>query len=122
MKLLIVDDSSIIRKALGVFLSTAGVEIVGEATNGVEAIDQFRTLKPDLVTLDITMPEMSGLDALREILKINPAARVIIVSALSAKETAVKALGLGAKAYVMKPFKKDELQETMQAVIAEGTE
>jgi two-component system chemotaxis response regulator CheY len=121
MRILVVDDSTIIRKALGVFLGRGDTEIVGEAINGKEAIEQFRSLKPDLVTLDITMPEMNGLQALKEIMAIDPGARVIIVSALSAKENAVKALGLGAKAYIMKPFKKDELEETISAVMAEAT-
>ncbi|MEQ9363637.1 MAG: response regulator [Leptospirales bacterium] len=121
MRILVVDDSTIIRKALGVFLGRGDTEIVGEAINGKEAIEQFRSLKPDLVTVDITMPEMNGLQALKEIMAIDPGARVIIVSALSAKENAVKALGLGAKAYIMKPFKKDELEETISAVMAEAT-
>lgn len=119
MKILIVDDSTIIRKALSVFLNQTGTTIVGEAANGVDAVEMYGRLKPDLVTLDITMPEMNGLDALKEILAGDPAARVIVVSALSAKENAVKALGIGAKAYVMKPFKKEELHETIQAVMAE---
>ena len=110
MKLLIVDDSSVIRKAIESFVKDMPLEIVGQAKDGREALSLFRQLKPDIVTLDITMPEMDGLQALKEMLKIDSAARVMIVSALSNQQIVVEALSAGAKHYLNKPFSADSLR------------
>ncbi len=116
MKLLIVDDSEIIREAIGEWISELDIEIVGQAGDGKKAIELVKSLKPDIVTLDITMPEIDGLTAMDEILKIYPETKVIIISALSAKEIALSALKKGAVSYVVKPFTKDELIEVIKEV------
>jgi two-component system, chemotaxis family, chemotaxis protein CheY len=117
MKVLIVDDSEIIREAIGTWIRGSGIEIVGKAVNGKEAVAMFREKKPDVVTLDITMPEMDGLTALAEMLKIDPQAKVIIVSALAARETALKAIKMGAASYLVKPFTQAELREVFSEVM-----
>jgi two-component system chemotaxis response regulator CheY len=114
MKVLIVDDSTMIRLALAKWLSVSGSEIVAEARNGREALELYRRHTPDLVTLDITMPEMDGLATLDEIMKINPQAKVIIVSALTSQETTLSALKRGARTYVRKPFTAEELAEAVR--------
>ncbi len=117
MKVLIVDDSEIIREAIEEWISSMDVEIVGRAGDGKEAIEMVSKYMPDIVTLDITMPEMDGLTAMDEILKISPKIKIIIISALSAKETALSALKKGAASYVVKPFTKDELLEVFTEVM-----
>ena len=117
MKLLIVDDSSIIRKAIQKYIKDFGLEIVGEAGDGVEALEIFKETRPDLVTLDITMPEMDGLTCLEEILKIDKSAKVVIISALSSQDVALKALKMGAKSYVNKPFSEEKLLDAIKPVM-----
>lgn len=118
MKLLIVDDSAIIRKAIESFAKDFPVEIVGQATNGKEAVDLFTKLKPDIVTLDITMPEMDGLEALKQMLKINAAARIMIVSAISNNQVVIEALAAGAKHFLTKPFNEKTLKAGLQKIMA----
>ena len=120
MKLLIVDDSSIIRKAINKYLKEYGLELVGEAGDGVQALEQFKAKAPDVVTLDITMPEMDGLTCLEEMLKINADVKVIVISALSDQATALKALKLGAKGFLGKPFTEDKIKEAFDRVIKGG--
>ena len=117
MKVLLVDDSVIIRKALTEFLSRYEVDVIGEAGDGVRALEIFKSEKPDLVTLDITMPEMDGLSCLREILAINSEALVLIVTALKDKETALKAIDMGAVGYIQKPFNKETLEKGFSKVL-----
>lgn len=114
MKVLIVDDSTMIRHALSKWLSDSGATIVAEARNGREAVELYRQHSPDLVTLDITMPEMDGLATLDEIMKINREARVIIISALTSQETTLSAIKRGARTYVRKPFTAEELTEAVR--------
>lgn len=116
MNVMIVDDSSMIRHAIGVWLTKTGSTIVAEAKNGLEAIDLFRRHKPDLVTLDITMPEMDGLETLGHLMQINPDACVIVISALTAREVAVEALKKGARTFLQKPFNSADLMEAIQEV------
>ncbi len=117
MKVLIVDDSRIIQRAIGTWLEDLQLEIVGTASNGKEAVEKVSKEKPDIVTMDITMPEMDGLTALDEILKIAPKTNVIIVSALADKETALAAIKNGAASFLLKPFNKEELQEVFQEIM-----
>lgn len=119
MKLLIVDDSEIIRDAIEEWLGKFNLEVVGRAGNGKDAIELFKSNHPDVVTLDITMPELDGLSALDEMLKINTKARIIIISALSAKEIALSALKKGAALFVNKPFTREELHEAFTEAIGE---
>ena len=119
MKMLIVDDSLIIRKTIERFLGStySDVEIVGEASNGIMALEIFQATKPELVTMDITMPEMDGLTCIEAMLKIDPTVKILVVSALSAKETVIEAIKKGAKGYVLKPFTEDKLKAALEEII-----
>jgi two-component system, chemotaxis family, chemotaxis protein CheY len=117
MRILIVDDSQIIRDAIETWLSEFNLEIAGKTNNGRDAVEIVRTLKPELVTLDITMPEMDGLTALEKILEVAPTTKVIVISALASKDVALAALKKGALSYITKPFTEDELKEVFREVI-----
>lgn len=121
-KLLIVDDSNIIRSKIARALSQLGIEIVGLAANGRDAVLRFKNARPDLVTMDLTMPEMDGLECIRELRKIDPKVRILVVSALADKSTAIQALKLGAQGFVCKPFTEDELTEAMSELIGDSDE
>src|SRR3954466_2249255 len=103
-RVLVVDDAAFMRKMVSDALAKGGHEVVGEAGNGVEALSQYQALKPDLVTLDITMPEKDGLAALGEIVAADPSARVVMCSALGQESKVLEAIKLGAKDFVVKPF------------------
>jgi two-component system chemotaxis response regulator CheY len=106
-RVLIVDDAAFMRISIKSMLTKNGYEVVGEAENGSVGIEKYKELSPDIVTMDITMPEMNGLDALREIMKINPAAKVIMVSAMGQEAMVRDAIISGAKGFIVKPFKED---------------
>ncbi len=116
-RVLVVDDSMFIREYLGRFLKTAGYEIVGEASNGEEAIELYKQTKPDLVTLDRTMPGMDGIATLEEIMKIDPDATVVIVSSLGYEDIVKKAIMLGAKHYILKPLKLETTLKALKAAL-----
>ena len=103
-KILVVDDAMFMRKVVTDALVSGGHEVIGEAANGQEAIDRYKELKPDVVTLDITMPEKDGLAALQEIIALDPSARVIMCSALGQESKVLEAVKAGAKDFVVKPF------------------
>lgn len=106
---LIADDSMFMRKRLGDILSSAGHDVIGEAEDGEEAIHMFRQLQPDLVMLDITMPERNGIGALNHIMATTPEAKVIMCSALGEETVVQECVETGAKAFVVKPFDPDEV-------------
>jgi two-component system chemotaxis response regulator CheY len=108
-KILIVDDAMFMRSTLKMMLRKKEYDVVGEAQNGIEAIKQFKTLEPDIVTLDIHMPEMGGIDALTEILRINPKAIVVMISAAGDQKHVLDAMQLGAKNFIIKPFTEDKV-------------
>ncbi len=116
-KVLIVDDMLYMRMRLRSLLEKIGFLVVGEAENGEVAIEQYKALRPDLVLLDVTMPEMNGLEALKEIMKFNPNAKVIIVSGIGQKERVQDAILSGAKNYIMKPFDDDSLSKILKAYL-----
>jgi two-component system chemotaxis response regulator CheY len=101
------------RKMLSDALASGGHEVVGEAQNGVQAVQQFQTLRPELTTLDITMPEKDGLSALAEIIAIDPAARVVMCSALGQEGKVLQSIKLGAKDFVVKPFQAARVLEAV---------
>ena len=117
-RVLIVDDAAFMRKLLTDALSSGGHEVVGEAGNGVEAVARFQELRPELTTLDITMPEKDGLAALAEIMAIDPSARVIMCSALGQEGKVLEAVKLGAKDFVVKPFQAPRVLEAVQKALA----
>ena len=108
-RVVVVDDAAFMRKVLTDTLTDGGHEVVGEAGNGHEAVQRFQELRPDVVTLDITMPEKDGVTALREILALDPAARVVMCSALGQESKVLESIKLGAKDFVVKPFKPDRV-------------
>jgi two-component system chemotaxis response regulator CheY len=117
-RILVVDDAAFMRKMVKDALSGAGHEVVGEAGNGVEAVARYQELKPDLTTLDITMPEKDGLAALADIIGGDPSARVVMCSALGQESKIVQALKLGAKDFVVKPFQADRVVEAVGKALA----
>jgi two-component system chemotaxis response regulator CheY len=103
-RVLVVDDAAFMRKMLGDALTGGGHEIIGEAGNGDEAVQRYQELRPDVMTLDITMPEKDGLAALREIIAADPGAKVVMCSALGQESKVLESIKLGAKDFVVKPF------------------
>jgi two-component system chemotaxis response regulator CheY len=118
-KIMVVDDSTVIVRMIQGFLKTYNIEVVGTAGDGKAAIELFKETSPDLVTLDITMPEMDGLTVLKMILQIKPSTKVIIITALSDNATALRALKMGAKDYMPKPITEDYFKEVLDRVIKE---
>jgi len=103
-KILVVDDAQFMRMMLKNILSGAGYEVVGEGENGVQAIEKYKDLKPDMVIMDMIMPEMGGIDAVREIVKLDPAAKVLMCSAMGQQALVVEAIQVGARDFIVKPF------------------
>ncbi|MBF0208838.1 MAG: response regulator [Oligoflexia bacterium] len=116
-KILIADDALIIRVMLSDILAGGGHEVVGQAQNGIEAIAKYKELQPDLITLDIVMPEMDGIAALEEILKISPEAKIIMISAIDQKESLIKAIKLGARDYIIKPFENIRVLASVKKIL-----
>jgi two-component system chemotaxis response regulator CheY len=117
IKLMIVDDSAIIRQAIHKHLKDFNIEVVGNAEDGKTAMEVFQRTHPDVVTLDITMPEMDGLTVLEEMLKIDKNVKVMVVTALSDKSTGLKAIKLGAKSFLPKPFTPEKLRASFGRLI-----
>lgn len=108
-KVLIVDDAAFMRISIKNSLSKNGFDVVGEAENGAVAVEKYREFSPDIVTMDITMPVMGGLDALKAIIGMDPGARVIMVSAMGQEAIVRDAVLSGARGFIVKPFKEDGL-------------
>jgi two-component system chemotaxis response regulator CheY len=108
-RVLVVDDAAFMRKMVTDALTGGGHEVVGEAGNGVEAVQRFQELRPDVVTLDITMPEKDGIAALQEIIAVEPGAKVVMCSALGQESKVLESIKLGAKDFVVKPFQADRV-------------
>lgn len=117
-RVLIVDDAVFMRKSLSLILKNSGFEIVGEAENGINGIKKYLELKPDLVTMDITMPEMDGLTALKEIRKIDNNAKVIMVSAMGQEAYVREAIMAGAKSFIVKPFKESHVIRVLESIMS----
>jgi two-component system chemotaxis response regulator CheY len=117
VKLMIVDDSAIIRQAIHKHLKDFDIEVVGTADDGKVALEVFKSAHPDVVTLDITMPEIDGLTVLEEMLKIDSSVKVMVVTALSDKSTGLKAIKLGAKSFLPKPFTPEKLRSSFERLL-----
>ena len=117
-KVLIVDDALFMRNMLRNIFSESGFDIVGEAQNGNEAIEMYQQLKPDLVTMDIVMPEKNGIEALKEIMAADGTARIVICSALGQESLIMEALEAGARDFIVKPFKPPKVIEVAQKVLS----
>ncbi len=116
-KILIVDDAAFMRMMIKNILIKEGYEVVGEAENGAQAVEKFKELNPDLVTMDITMPEMDGISAVKEIMKINKGAKVVMCSAMGQQAMVIDAIQAGAKDFIVKPFQPDRVIEAISKVL-----
>ncbi len=116
-RILIVDDAQIMRNILSVMLEKAGHEIAGQATSGKEALEMYIELDPDLVTMDIQMGGGDGMTYLKEIIRLDPEARVIMVSALGHGEKEREARSIGAAGYISKPFREEDFAEAIRNVL-----
>jgi two-component system chemotaxis response regulator CheY len=115
---LICDDALFMRSMLSGILKAADFEVVGEARTGAEAVEKYVQLRPDLVTMDIVMPDMGGIDAVRTIVKHDPNARVLMCSAMGQQALVVEALEAGARDFVVKPFQAARVLEAVQRVMS----
>lgn len=115
---MVVDDAAFMRNMIkDVFGSMPGFSVVGEASNGVEAIERYKALRPDLVTMDIVMPLKSGIEAAREITNIDREARIIMCSALGQESLVMEAIDAGARDFIVKPFKAEKVHEVVNRVL-----
>lgn len=112
-KVLVVDDTAFMRLALKSILEKNGFQVIDEAENGSEAVKKYKELKPDIVTMDITMPVMDGIQALKEIKKLDTDSKVVMISALGQESYVMEAVMSGAKGFVVKPFKEDYVVQTL---------
>lgn len=116
-KVLIVDDAAFMRMMIKEILTKNGFTVVGEASDGVQAVEKYKELGPDLVTMDITMPEMDGITALKEIRKIDANARIIMCSAMGQQAMVIDAIQAGAKDFIVKPFQADRVIEAIKKTL-----
>ncbi len=116
-KILVADDASFMRQMIREIVESEGFEVCGEASDGIEAIDEFKRLHPDVVTMDIVMPRKSGIDAVRGIMELDPTACVVMCSALGQETLVTEALQAGAKDFIVKPFKPDCVIDTLKNVL-----
>jgi two-component system chemotaxis response regulator CheY len=116
-KILVVDDASFMRQTIISYLKKHDFQVVGEAPNGVIAVEKCKELEPDLITLDITMPELDGLGALKEIRSFNKDTKIIIVSAMGQEDKVREAIRLGADNFIVKPFKEDVFIAVLQKLL-----
>ena len=117
INVLIADDLKFIKLVLRELVEKAGFRVVGEASNGEEAVELYQDKRPDVVLLDITMPKMDGLTALKQILKVDPEAKVIMCSALGQQSLMVQALQLGAKDFIVKPFREERVIAAIKRIL-----
>lgn len=116
--ILIVDDAAFMRMMIKDILVKNGFNVVAEAADGVQAVEKYKEFTPDLVTMDITMPEMDGIAALKEIKKINPNAKVIMCSAMGQQAMVIDAIQAGARDFIVKPFQADRVIEAISKTLA----
>jgi len=115
-RMLVVDDAMFMRNTIKMMVSKVGYEVVGEAQNGVEAIAKYKELKPDLVTMDIHMPEMGGLDALTAIMSHDPNAKVIMITAAGDQKHVLDAMKIGAANFIVKPFTEEKVIKVLNSI------
>lgn len=114
---LICDDAVFMRNMVGEILQRAGFEVVGEAGTGLQAVEQYKQLRPDFVTMDIVMPVLGGIEAVRAICKYDPDARIVMCSAMDQQALVAEAMEAGAKDFVVKPFQASRILEAVQRVL-----
>jgi len=117
-RILVVDDAAFMRMLLKKILVQGGHQVVGEASNGREAVEKYKELRPDLVTMDIVMPEMDGITAVKEIKKIDPNAKIVMITAVGQEAKVMEALKAGASGYIVKPFQAQKVLEEINRVLS----
>ncbi len=117
-KILIADDAQFMRMLIGRILRENGHSVIGEAQNGEEVVEMYAKLRPDIVTMDVVMPKMNGLEAIRKIISFDSSARIVVVTALGQEAIAFEAVKAGAKNFVVKPFKQEEVLSAVQKSLA----
>ena len=120
LKLMIVDDSNIIRRRIERSQQIERLQVVGSAANGREALELFERTDPDVVTMDLTMPEMDGIDCVERLVALKPALLILVISALADKATAVEAISRGANGFLCKPFTERELNEALTELLQDS--
>jgi two-component system chemotaxis response regulator CheY len=121
-RVLLADDALFMREMIREIIEPDGFEVIGEASDGVEAVDQFRKLQPDIVTMDIVMPRLSGIDAVEQIIQLDPSAKIVMCSALGQEALVMEALKAGASDFVVKPFKPEDVLGTLAKILEKGDE
>ena len=116
-KLMIVDDSNIIRNRIQRAYDSGQFMLVATATSGVQAIEKFNVHRPDVITMDLTMPQMDGLECIQNLVAKDPNVKILVVSALSDKSTGIQSLELGASGFLTKPFSEEELAEALDELV-----
>lgn len=117
VRVLVVDDAAFMRMMVKDILTKNGYEVVGEAENGMKAVEKFNELRPDLVTMDITMPEMDGISAVKAIKKIDPKAKIVMCSAMGQQAMVIEAIQAGARDFIVKPFQADRVLEAVRKAV-----
>jgi len=115
--ILIVDDAAFMRMMIKDILSKNGFTVVGEAENGLKAVEKYKELSPDLVIMDITMPEMDGIQAVKQIKSVDPSAKIIMCSAMGQQAMVIEAIQAGAKDFIVKPFQAERVVEAVKKVV-----
>lgn len=121
-RILIVDDAAFMRMMIKNIVTKNGYEVVGEAENGQVALEMYEQLKPDLVTMDVTMPEMSGIEGVKAIRGIDPAANIIMCSAMGQQAMVMEAIQAGAKDFIVKPFQQDRILQAIERVLTRASQ
>ena len=117
VRMLIVDDSNIVRRRIERSQRFGEIEVIGTASNGVEALELARRMDPDLVTMDLTMPQMDGIECISKLIELKPSMRILVISALADKATAVQAMEQGANGFLHKPFTDRQLNDAIDELI-----
>jgi len=116
LKILVVDDSILVRNNIKKFIQSLGHNVIGEAENGIQAIEKCKELNPDLITMDITMPDMDGITAIKKIHEFNQEVNTVVVTSHGQEEIIMKALQAGAKGYILKPMNETNLNEAIESI------
>ena len=117
VRVLVVDDAAFMRMMIKDILTKNGYEVVGEAENGMKALEKYQELKPDLVTMDITMPEMDGISAVKEIKKVDKNAKIVMCSAMGQQAMVIEAIQAGARDFIVKPFQADRVLAAVRKAV-----
>ena len=117
-KILIVDDAAFMRMMIKDILTKNGYQVAGEAENGAKAVEKYQELTPDLTLMDITMPEMDGITAVKEIRRVDPAARIVMCSAMGQQAMVIEAIQSGARDFIVKPFQPDRVVEAVRKAVS----